>query len=199
MRRFTHAAIALLFISGASVAQQPMTVPGRSQSPGQQTIDSALCYADANKTTHVNMARESQRPPPPDQAAQTAPRPIVAPAPVNPPLPAAMGASGASAAVATSAASAPVVASGATTASGAHVANAASAASGAPATTVAAASGASGAAAASGAEAASGASTPMPASPSLAEMPPPPPPEPPMVRYWAAYSKCMQQRGYYTR
>ncbi|MPW21160.1 hypothetical protein GCT13_30855 [Paraburkholderia sp. CNPSo 3157] len=187
MRRFTHAAIALLFISSASVAQQPMTVPGRSQSPGQQTIDSALCYADANKTTHVNMAHESQRPPPPNQAAQTAPRPIVAPAPVNPPLPAAMGASGASAAVAASAASAPVVASGAT------------AASGTPATTVAAASGASGAAAASGAEAASGASTPMPASPSLAEMPPPPPPEPPMVRYWAAYSKCMQQRGYYTR
>ncbi|MBN3759000.1 hypothetical protein G3N95_39250, partial [Paraburkholderia sp. Tr-20389] len=58
---------------------------------------------------------------------------------------------------------------------------------------------ASGAAPASGALAASGASMPMEGSASLAAMPPPPPPEPPMVRYWAAYAKCMQQRGYYTR
>jgi len=40
---------------------------------------------------------------------------------------------------------------------------------------------------------------PMEGAASLAAMPPPPPPEPPMVRYWAAYTKCMQQRGYYTR
>jgi hypothetical protein len=39
----------------------------------------------------------------------------------------------------------------------------------------------------------------MPSAASLAAMPPPPPPVPPMVRYWTAYSKCMQQRGYYTR
>jgi hypothetical protein len=190
MRRFAHAAFALFVVSGAAVAQQPMIYPGRSQGPGQQAIDTAACYADANKTTHVNMARESQRPPPPGEAAKAAPRPIVAPAPVNPPLPAAMAASGASAAVAASAASGTTTASAPGAASGAAVAAAASGASapgGASASTVAAASGAS------------GASEAMPSSASLADMPPPPPPEPPMVRYWTAYSKCMQQRGYYTR
>ncbi|AUT68174.1 MULTISPECIES: hypothetical protein [Paraburkholderia] len=192
MTRFAHAAIALFVVSGASVAQQPLTYPGRSQSPGQQAVDNAACYADANKTTKVNMAHESQRPPPPGKAAAVAPRPIVAPSPVNPPLPSAMGASGAMAA------SAPAGASGAA------IATAASGASGvAVPSTVAAASGASGTLAASGATpasdtlAASGAS--MPSAASLAAMPPPPPPEPPMVRYWTAYSKCMQQRGYYTR
>ncbi|OUL96126.1 hypothetical protein [Paraburkholderia hospita] len=183
MTRFAHAAIALFVVSGASVAQQPLTYPGRSQSPGQQAVDNAACYADANKTTKVNMAHESQRPPPPGKAAAVAPRPIVAPSPVNPPLPSAMGASGASGAMA---ASAPAGASGAA------IATAASGASGVAApSTVAAASGASDTLAASGAS--------MPSAASLAAMPPPPPPEPPMVRYWTAYSKCMQQRGYYTR
>ncbi|CAD6557620.1 hypothetical protein ACFQ3P_30060 [Paraburkholderia sabiae] len=197
MRRFAHAAIALFIVSGASVAQQPLTYPGRSQGPAQQAVDTAACYADANKTTHVNMAHESQRPPPPSKVADAAPRPIIAPVPLNPPLPSAAGASGASAATA---ASAPAGASGTATA------QAASGASGvATPTTAAAASGASatlaasGAAPASGALAASGASMPVDGSASLAAMPPPPPPEPPMVRYWAAYSKCMQQRGYYTR
>lgn len=184
MRRFAHAAFALIVMSGAAVAQQPLTYPGRSQAPGQQAIDTAACYADANKTTHVNMTHESQRPPPPGKAAQAAPRPIVSPAPLNPPLPAAMAASGASAAVAASSASGVTTASAPGAASGATAAAAASGASGA---TVAAASGAS------------GASEAMPSSASLADMPPPPPPEPPMVRYWTAYSKCMQQRGYYTR
>ncbi|MBN3759151.1 hypothetical protein G3N95_40020, partial [Paraburkholderia sp. Tr-20389] len=103
MRRFAHAAIALFVVSGASVAQQPLTYPGRSQGPAQQAVDTAACYADANKTTHVNMAHESQRPPPPGKTADAAPRPIVAPAPLNPPLPSAMGASGASGAMAASA------------------------------------------------------------------------------------------------
>jgi hypothetical protein len=31
------------------------------------------------------------------------------------------------------------------------------------------------------------------------KMPPLPPPEPPMVRYWRAYSDCMQGKGYYVR
>ncbi|HWT39591.1 MAG TPA: hypothetical protein VN289_25125 [Paraburkholderia sp.] len=185
MRRFAHAAIALFVVSGASVAQQPLTYPGRSQGPGQQAVDTAACYADANKTTHVNMAHESQRPPPPSKVADTAPRPIVAPEPLNPPLPSATGASGASAATAASAA---------TGASGTATANAANGASGvaAPTTSVAASG-------ASATLAASGASMPMEGAASLAAMPPPPPPEPPMVRYWAAYTKCMQQRGYYTR
>jgi hypothetical protein len=187
MRRFAHAAIALLAVSGASLAQQPMTYPGRSQSAGQQSVDTAACYAMANQTTHVNMARESQRPPPPGKAAAMQPRPVLAPAPVNPPLPAsvasaASGASGAAAAsaavpgssVATAAASAPAAASGATP----PLADA------------------------SAALAASGASAPMPGSGAQyaeTKLPPPPPPEPPMTRYWDAYGKCMQQRGYYIR
>ncbi|MBN3767901.1 hypothetical protein G3O01_44345, partial [Burkholderia sp. Ac-20365] len=69
MTRLVHAAIALFVVSGASVAQVPLTYPGRSQGPGQQAVDTAACYADANKTTRVNIARESQRPPAPGKAA----------------------------------------------------------------------------------------------------------------------------------
>jgi hypothetical protein len=174
----------LLVTCGAAFAQQPLTLPGRSQSSGQQAVDNAACYAYANQTTKVNMARESQTPPK-DTAKDT--RTLSAPRPVEPPLPpTASGALAASAAAPASGASAAVAAG----ASGAAVA---AGASGASATAVAG-TGASGAMPAMGASGASDAifGGDM-------KMPPLPPPEPPMVRYWRAYSDCMQNRGYFVR
>ncbi|WP_175941632.1 hypothetical protein [Caballeronia sp. BCC1704] len=186
------AGIALLVGSCAALAQQPMTLPGRSQSAGQQAVDNAACYAYANQTTKVNMARESQAAPK-QSTADT--RTISPPRAVEPPLPptasgalaasAASPASGASAAVAASGASAAVVAG----ASAPRGASAAMAASGTAGTGMAG----------------------MPAMPGMAsgasdalysgdmKMPPLPPPEPPMVRYWRAYGECMQNRGYFVR
>jgi hypothetical protein len=179
MRSSTYAAVALLFAAGSAVAQQPMTVPGRSQSPWQQSLDTASCYGYANQTSKVNMARESQAAPR-DQVRET--RQIAPPRPVEPPLP--PGASGASAAVAASGASAAMPASAALAASGTALAAGASA------------PGAASGAAASGAAVASAASDGQYAE---LKMPPLPPPEPPMARYWRAYGECMQNKGYYVR
>ncbi|SAL63816.1 hypothetical protein AWB68_03447 [Caballeronia choica] len=176
MRLSTFAGTALLVASGAALAQQPMTVPGRSQSTGQQAVDNAACYAYANETTRVVMAREPQTAPR-DQPREA--RPLTPPRPVEPPLP--PNASGALAA------SAPMSASAAMPASGAPAAMAAGAS---------APDGASGANAASGAAAASGASDAQYAE---LKMPPLPPPEPPMTRYWRAYGDCMQGKGYFVR
>jgi hypothetical protein len=183
MRPSTYAGIALLAACGAAFAQQPLAVPGRSQSPWQQSVDNAACYAYANQTTKVNMAREAQTQP---RDAQRETRALTPPRPVEPPLP--PGASGASAALAASAAA---------PASGA---SAAIAASGASAAMVAGASAPRGASAAMPASVAGGASG---ASDAIfggdMKMPPLPPPEPPMVRYWRAYSDCMSNRGYFVR
>jgi hypothetical protein len=180
MKPSTYAGIALLAACGAAFAQQPLTVPGRSQSAWQQSVDTAACYAYANQTTKVNMARESQTPP---RDAQRETRTLTPPRPVEPPLPpTASGASAASAAAPASGASAAVAASGA---SAAMVAGA-SAPQGASATMPA-----------SGVAAASGASDAILSGDM--KMPPLPPPEPPMVRYWRAYSDCMQNRGYFVR
>ncbi|BBU29688.1 hypothetical protein BTHE68_34220 [Burkholderia sp. THE68] len=189
MRPSTYAGIALLAACSSAFAQQPLTVPGRSQSTWQQSVDNAACYGYANQTTKVNMARESQTPP---RDAQRETRVLTPPRPVEPPLP--PGASGASGALAASAAA---------PASGASAAIAASAL---PPGRVSGANGLPGA---------SGAMPGMPAMPaSMAagasgasdaiyggdmKMPPLPPPEPPMTRYWRAYSECMQNRGYFTR
>jgi hypothetical protein len=193
MRLSIYAGLALLTTCGAALAQQPLTLPGRSQTPGQQSVDNAACYAYANQTTKVNMARESQAPPK-NNAVET--RTMVNPGPVAPPLP--PNASGASAAVAASGASA-AVAAGASGAKGASaaVAAGASGAKGASATVAAGASGASAAMPSSAALAASGASDALLSGDM--KMPPLPPPEPPMVRYWRAYSDCMQNRGYFVR
>jgi hypothetical protein len=183
MKLSTCAGIALLAASGAAFAQQPLTVPGRSQSAWQQSIDTAACYGYANQTTKVNMAHESQTPPR-DTTRET--RTLTPPRAVEPPLPPV--AAGASAA------------SGASAAKAASGASAAVAASGASATAVAGAAPASGASAtmpASGVAAASGASDAILSGDM--KMPPLPPPEPPMVRYWRAYSDCMQNRGYFVR
>ena len=179
MRLSTFAGTALLVASGAALAQQPMTLPGRSQSTGQQAIDNAACYAYANQTTRVVMAREPQTAPR-DQPREA--RPLTPPRPVEPPLP-----PNASGALAASAASAPMSASAAMPASGSPAAMAAGAS---------APDGASGATAASGAAAASGASDAQYAE---LKMPPLPPPEPPMTRYWRAYGDCMQGKGYFVR
>ena len=182
----------MLAACSSAFAQQPLTVPGRSQSTWQQSVDNAACYSYANQTTKVNMARESQTPP---RDAQRETRVLTPPRPVEPPLP--PGASGASGASGALAASAAVPASGA---------SAAIAASALPPGRVSGANGLPGA---------SGAMPGMPAMPaSMAagasgasdaiyggdmKMPPLPPPEPPMTRYWRAYSECMQNRGYFTR
>lgn len=180
MRLSTYAGIALLAASGAAAAQQPLALPGRSQSSWQQSVDTAACYAYANQNTKVNMAREAQTPP---RDAPREPRPLSPPRAVEPPLPpvasGALAASAASSAVAASGASAVTVAG----ASGAHGASAPQGASAAlPASGIAAASGASDAILSGD-----------------MKMPPLPPPEPPMVRYWRAYSDCMQNRGYFVR
>jgi hypothetical protein len=191
MRPSTYAGFALLVMCGTALAQQPLTLPGRAQNSGQQVVDNAACYAYANQTTKVNMAREPQTAP---KNFQQPPRTLSAPRAVEPPLP-------------------PV-------ASGALAASAAAPASGASAVRAAGASGAMGASAsmatapsgASGATSAASASAAMPGSAALAasgasdaifggdmKMPPLPPPEPPMVRYWRAYSDCMQNRGYFVK
>ncbi|WP_250519913.1 MULTISPECIES: hypothetical protein [unclassified Caballeronia] len=190
MRPSTYAGFVLLAACGAAFAQQPLTVPGRSQSAWQQSIDNAACYGYANQTTKVNMARESQAPSR-DAQAQRDTRTLTPPRPVEPPLPAsAAGASGAlaaSAAAPASGASAAIAASGASGATGVtalpHPASGAM--PGMPAMPPSMAAGASGAS-----DAIYGGDM---------KMPPLPPPEPPMTRYWRAYSECMQNRGYFTR
>ncbi|GJH27141.1 hypothetical protein [Caballeronia novacaledonica] len=186
MRPSTYAGIALLAACGAAAAQQPLALPGRSQSAWQQSVDNAACYGYANQTTKVNVAREPQTPP---RDAQRETRVLTPPRPLEPPLPA--GASGALAA------SAAVPASGA---------SAAIAASSLPPGRVSGASGLPGASGpmpgmpavpASMAAGASGASDAIYGGDM--KMPPLPPPEPPMTRYWRAYSECMQNRGYFTR
>ncbi|MDR5735553.1 hypothetical protein QCE47_24830 [Caballeronia sp. LZ025] len=174
MKPSIYAGFALLAVSCTALAQQPLTLPGRSQSTWQQSVDTAACYAFANQTTKVNVARESQTPP---KHSATETRTLASPRPVEPPLPAvpsgALAASGASAAVAASGASAAVAAG----ASAPHGASAAM-----PSSDVAMPSGAS--------DAMLGGDM---------KMPPLPPPEPPMVRYWRAYGDCMQGRGYFVR
>jgi hypothetical protein len=182
MRPSTYAGIALLAACGAAFAQQPLTVPGRSQSPWQQSVDNAACYAYANQTTKVNMAREAQTPPK-DAARET--RVLTPPRPVEPPLPAL--ASGASAAAPASGASAAIAASGAP-ASAAMVAGASMPHGASPAIPTLPASIAAGSSGAS--DAIFGGDM---------KMPPLPPPEPPMARYWRAYSDCMSNRGYFVR
>ena len=167
-------------------AQQPLAVPGRSQSAWQQSVDNAACYGYANQTTKVNIAREPQTPP---RDAQRETRVLTPPRPLEPPLPA-----GASGALAASAAgrhralrrrSPRRAASGARLAGASALPGASGAMPGMPAVPASMAAGASGAS-----DAIYGGDM---------KMPPLPPPEPPMTRYWRAYSECMQNRGYFTR
>ncbi|PRX29550.1 hypothetical protein B0G75_10840 [Paraburkholderia sp. BL18I3N2] len=177
----TYTVLTLLVFSSAAFAWQPLTYPIRSQSPYQRSVDTALCYAAANKQTKVNIVRESQIPPRKPAATKSS----STGAPSRPPLPPSTFASapfGASMpAAAEPGASAPV----ATTAATAKGASAPMTASAASATT--ADRSASETAAASAAQTAAASSV---------KLPPLPAPEPPMTQYWAAYGACMQARGY---
>lgn len=206
----TYTALTLWVCSSAAFAWQPLTYPIRSQSAYQRSIDTAMCYAAANKTK-VNIRRESQIPPrqpAPGKNSSTG-------APSRPPLPSssfsAMPTGGTSmpAASGVPLANAPGVnpASGAATAAASNAAGpkGASSPTATPATTTTAAvapgaasativdGGASSTVAASGAQTTTAAAaTPG----SDVKLPPLPAPEPPMTQYWAAYGACMQARGY---
>ncbi|MEX3809411.1 hypothetical protein AB3X96_03910 [Paraburkholderia sp. BR13439] len=198
----TYTVLTLLVTSTAAFAWRPVTYPIRSQSPYERSIDNAMCYAEANRVTGVNMAHESQIPPRHPPAAKGASTGV----PSKPPLPP----SSFSATPLPWSASAPEAASaplaGAQAPGGAaspkpvnEAANGASA-PGAPATAAANAppstsSATPGASAAAGASDGAGASMQANAA-SNVKLPPLPAPEPPMTRYWAAYGACMQARGY---
>jgi hypothetical protein len=206
----TYTVLTLLVASSTAFAWRPVTYPIRSQSPYERSIDNAMCYAEANRVTGVNMAHESQIPPkqpPVAKGASTG-------APSRPPLPP----SSFSATPLPWSASAPDAASapmaGAQAPGGASSAtgmNEAAAGASAPAATASVAANAppnasanaaakappdaSAAATTANASAAAGASMQADAA-SNVKLPPLPAPEPPMTRYWAAYGACMQARGY---
>ncbi|CAB3780864.1 hypothetical protein LMG28614_01105 [Paraburkholderia ultramafica] len=181
-----YTVLTLLVCSSAALAWQPLTYPIRSQSPYERSVDTAMCYAAANKTG-VSITREAQIPPrkpPPTKASSTGvpSRPPLPPStfsavPMSASMPAAATEPGASAPVATAA-----------TATGASAAKPASAATAATAASVTSAE-----LGASGAEVANSSQT---SAASGVKLPPLPAPEPPMTRYWAAYGACMQARGY---
>lgn len=177
----------LLAAGGMSWAQRPLVYPLRSQSPSVQSVDNAYCYWQAKEQTHVDVAREPQKPvrtepiafaPDAGRGASAPPLPVsagqvraasgTAAANAAPPAAGTAGLAGASAAAAS-------------TASGTREASATSGVRNAPnmtATSDSASSGASG---------------------GSVGLPPLPPPEPPMTRYWHAYGDCMQSRGYGVR
>lgn len=199
----TYILVTLVVFSSAAFGWQPLVYPIRSQSPYQRSIDTATCYAAANKQTKVNIAHESQIPPRHPAVTKTSSTGV----PSRPPLPPSsfsatppgMGmpasAPGASAPVATAAAGV----------SGAKASNATNPASSANATAAAPASNATAMAANpasatstadNGASATAAASATDVAAASGVKLPPLPAPEPPMTQYWAAYGACMQARGY---
>ena len=79
----TYTGLTLLVFSSAAFAWQPLTYPIRSQSPYQRSIDTAMCYATANKQTKVNIVREPQIPPRKPAATKTSSTGV----PSRPPLP----------------------------------------------------------------------------------------------------------------
>ncbi|APA85669.1 hypothetical protein BJG93_09905 [Paraburkholderia sprentiae WSM5005] len=196
----TYTVLTLLVTSTAAFAWRPVTYPIRSQSPYERSIDNAMCYAEANRATGVNMAHEPQVPPRQPPAAKGASTGV----PSRPPLPP----SSFSAtplpwsASAPEAASAPMAGAqapaGASSVKAETEAAAGASAPGAPATAAANASAAATGTSASAAPGASdGATASMQANAaSNVKLPPLPAPEPPMTRYWAAYGACMQARGY---
>ncbi|MDR6201452.1 hypothetical protein [Paraburkholderia graminis] len=210
----TYTLMTLMAVSNVAFAWQPVIYPIRSQSAYQRSVDSAMCYATANKQTKVNMAHEAQTPPPKPAGTKTS----STGAPSRPPLPpstfsatppgtaipdgmepaaptaASAGKPGtATAAAASNAASATPAAPAseapsATATATANAGHAASATAPASASAAMADKGAS--------EPATTASMPGASQPGMAALPPLPAPEPPMTRYWAAYGACMQARGY---
>lgn len=190
----TYTVLTLMVVSSTALAWQPLTYPVRSQSPYQRSIDTALCYAQANKTK-VDIKREPQIPPraqPASKATSTGvpSRPPLPPStfsatPMSASMPAAANAPGASEPAATAA-----------TAAGASAAHPASAATAGTPTTAAKATEASATTADLGASGAVASSSAQANAASSVKLPPLPAPEPPMTQYWAAYGACMQARGY---
>jgi hypothetical protein len=86
MRISLSAGAVVLLLSTSALAQQPVSIPMRSQSPGQTSIDRAMCYSYANQHTGVVMARVSQLPEKPKTVKPGAIHPV----PVATPLPAAI-------------------------------------------------------------------------------------------------------------
>ncbi len=207
MKIKTYILVTLVVFSSAAFGWQPLVYPIRSQSPYQRSIDTATCYAAANKQTKVNIAHESQIPPRHPAVTKTSSTGV----PSRPPLPPSSFSAtppgiGMPAAASAAGASAPV-ATAATSASGAKASNATNATSPASSANATAATPASNATAmavnpasatstANGASEIAAASATDVAAASGVKLPPLPAPEPPMTQYWAAYGACMQARGY---
>jgi hypothetical protein len=88
MRIPLSAGLAALLLSGTALAQQPLAFPMRSQSPGQQTMDSAACYGWANQHTKISMARQSQEPVRPSAVKHVAIHQVAVADPLPPVMPA---------------------------------------------------------------------------------------------------------------
>jgi hypothetical protein len=88
MRIPLSAGFAALLLSGAALAQQPLAFPMRSQSPGQQSMDSAACYGWANQHTKIVMARQSQEPVRPSAVKHVAVHQVAVADPLPPVMPA---------------------------------------------------------------------------------------------------------------
>jgi hypothetical protein len=82
MRIPLSAGIAVLFFSTSALAQQPLALPMRSQSPAQTRIDSAMCFSYANQHTGVVMARVSQAPEKPRTVKPGAVHPVAVASPL---------------------------------------------------------------------------------------------------------------------
>jgi hypothetical protein len=82
MRIPLSAGIAVLLLSTSALAQQPPAFPMRSQSPAQNSIDTAMCYSYANQHTGVVMARVSQAPEKPKTVKPGAVHPVAVAAPL---------------------------------------------------------------------------------------------------------------------
>ncbi|MCX4149886.1 hypothetical protein PQR70_26855 [Paraburkholderia madseniana] len=185
MRIRTYTALTLSVLSSAAFAWQPLIYPIRSQSAYQRSIDTAMCYATANKQTKINIAHESQLPPRKPAATKTS----STGAPSRPPLPSSSFSATPPGASMPAAAAAPA-------ASGAGVSTATTAAATKTASSTAAATPASATSADNGASGTAAAGAAQTAAASGVKLPPLPAPEPPMTQYWAAYGACMQARGY---
>ena len=192
MRIRTYTALTLWVFSSAAFAWQPLIYPIRSQSAYQRSIDTAMCYATANKQTKINIAHESQLPPRKPAATKTS----STGAPSRPPLPQSSFSATPPGASMPAAATAPAASgAGVSTATTAAATKSASSTT-ATATTTTAATPASATSADNGASETAAASAAQTAAASGVKLPPLPAPEPPMTQYWAAYGACMQARGY---
>ncbi|MCX4140246.1 MULTISPECIES: hypothetical protein [Paraburkholderia] len=187
-----YTALTLWVFSSAAFAWQPLVYPIRSQSAYQRSIDTAMCYATANKQTKINIAHESQLPPRKPAATKTS----STGAPSRPPLPQSSFSATPPGASMPAAATAPAASgAGVSTATTAAATKSASSTT-ATATTTTAATPASATSADNGASETAAASAAQTAAASGVKLPPLPAPEPPMTQYWAAYGACMQARGY---